>query len=145
MKDYYTIPINFKQVTNGQEVPKCNLYQSVAQRIHMVLVTRQKEFRYDQEFGSAIWENDFENVPNLNLWKEKTAKSIADVLNKNEKRLERITVKIEISQEEFSQGKNNEIKRIKRRLDISVEGFVIKTNEPYFFKESIYVSPVWLD
>lgn len=145
MKEYYSLPLDLGKITKGEEIQKCNMHQSIAQRIHMVLVTRQKEFRYDEEFGSPIWDNDFENVPNINLWKDKMGKSIAEGLLKNEKRLERTSVRIEITQEEFSHEEKADVKRIKRRLDISVDGFIVQTNEPFYYKESIYVSPVWLD
>ena len=145
MHEYYTLPLDFAKIMKGKEVPKCNLHQSIAQRIHIILVTRCGECRYDPAFGCPVWDNDFENVPNLNQWKDKLGHSISDIIISNEKRLERVSVRIDIAQEEFSSDSDNKIKRIKRRLDIAVQGFVKQTNEAYFFKESIYVSPMWVD
>ena len=72
-------------------------------------------------------------------------KNINDVLEKYEKRLINHKVNIEISQEEFSHGDQNVIKRIKRRIDITLKANIKKTNEAFQFQEILYISPVWLD
>ena len=77
MKKYLTQPLNFGSITDGNEHESCNLHQSIAQRIHLILVTNFGEFRSDISFGCTIWENDFENMPNLNIWKDKMVKQVS--------------------------------------------------------------------
>jgi phage baseplate assembly protein W len=145
MNQFLTQPVNFKAFTKGDEHPKCNLHQSIAQRIHLVLVTNMGEFRSDPEFGCTIWEHDFENMPNINSWKDNMIKNIREVLEKYEKRLINQQIAIEISQEEFSHSENTSMKRIKRRIDITLRANIKRTNEPFLFQETLYISPVWLD
>jgi phage baseplate assembly protein W len=143
MKNYLTQPINFGGLTKGEEHSTCGLHQSIAQRIHLLLVTNLGEFRVDPNFGCIIWEHDFENVSNLNLWKDKMMRSVKDGLDKFEKRLFNCQVTIELSQQEFSGGQ--ELWRIKRRVDIKVNAKIKKTNEAFLFEETLFISPVWLD
>ena len=145
MKKFLSQPINFSDLMHEGEHESCNLHQSIAQRIHLILVTNFGEYRSDPDFGCVIWEHDFENMPNLNLWKDKMIKNIKEVLEKYEKRLTNHHVNIEISQEEFSQGEQDVIKRIKRRIDITMKANIKKTNEAFQFQETLYISPVWLD
>ena len=143
MKNYLTQPINFGGLTKGEEHSTCGLHQSIAQRIHLLLVTNLGEFRVDPNFGCIIWEHDFENVSNLNLWKDKMMRYVKDGLEKFEKRLFNCQVIIELSQQEFSGGQ--ELWRIKRRVDIKVNAKIKKTNEAFLFEETLFISPVWLD
>ncbi len=143
MKNYLTQPINFGSLTKGEEHSTCGLHQSIAQRIHLMLVTNLGEFRVDPAFGCIIWEHDFENMSNLNLWKDKMMRSVKEGLEKFEKRLFNCQVSIELSQQEFSGG--DELRRIKRRVDVKVNAKIIKTNEAFLFEETLLISPVWLD
>ncbi len=145
MKDYLTQPIDFGGLTRGEEHAKCSLQQSIAQRIHLFLVTTRGEFRTDPDFGCIIWEHDFENMPNINTWKDKMMVTIKEGLKQFETRLMNQEVSIVISQEEFADEKGNASRRIKRRLDIRVKANMKKTNEAFLFEETLYISPVWLD
>lgn len=145
MKKFLTQPLNFTALNEGAEHSSCNIHQSIAQRIHLILVTNFGEFRSDPDFGCAIWEHDFENMPNLNLWKDKMIKNVKEILEKYEKRLANHQVNIEVSQEEFSHGEQVVIKKIKRRIDITMKANIKKTNEAFQFQETLYISPVWLD
>ena len=145
MKGYLTQPLDFSTILKGGQNNRCSLQQSIAQRIHLILVTNLGENRYDPTFGCPIWEHDFENMPNLNLWRDKMMKALKETLEKYELRLMNLQVNVEISQEEFTDGKEIIIKKIKRRVDIAIKAFVKKTNEPYLFQETLYISPVWLD
>ncbi|HRH66163.1 MAG TPA: GPW/gp25 family protein [Bacteroidia bacterium] len=145
MKNYLTQPIDFGGLIRGEEHSKCSLQQSIAQRIHLFLVTTRGEFRMDPDFGCIIWEHDFENMPNVNTWKDKMMTTIKEGLKKYEPRLMNQEVSIVTSQEEFADDKGNASRRIKRRLDIKVKANIRKTNETFLFEETLYISPVWLD
>lgn len=145
MKEYLTQPIDFGKLTKGDEHPKCSLHQSIAQRIHLFLVTTRGEFRVDPEFGCIIWDHDFENMPNINSWKDKMVLTLKEGLKEYEPRLTNQEVDILISQEEFTDDHGNVSRRIKRRLDIRLKANIRKTNESFLFEETLYISPVWLD
>ncbi len=145
MRRYYTQPLDFGALKSGQENPKCNLQQSIALRIHLILITSFSEFRYDTKFGCLIWDSDFENIPNITSWKDKMMKAIKEVVERYELRLRNHQVSIEITEEEFAQSEKVMLKRVKRRVDVMVKGNLRSTNEEFYFKEVIYISPVWVD
>src|SRR6188768_4068465 len=173
MLRYYKQPVSFFALSHGKEFhckkfcdnlkfaqpgscPVCNddleetiltctIQQSIAQRIHLILITNLKEFRYDTEFGCIIWEHDFENIYNINQWKDQMAKAVKEEIAKYELRLQNIKTSLDLTEEEFM-GKEKEVyKKIKRRVDIKINANIKKTNEPFFFQELLYVSPVWID
>ena len=119
--------------------------ESIAQRIHLILVSDFGEFRFNLSFGNAIWETDFENISNENSWKDRMSTNIKDSLVMFEPRLQNIIVDIKVLQEEFSEGKEVVIKRIKRKLEINVLGNLVKTNEQFYYRDVIYISPISLD
>ena len=145
MPKYYTQPIHVSLLMKGREHPSCTLQQSIAQRIHLLLITNLNEYRFDREFGCIIWEHDFENVPNINQWKDRMAKSVKEELEKYEKRLQNIKTTLELTEEEFVDKDKNNFKKIKRRVDINISAALKRTNEPFFFQEVLYISPVWID
>ena len=145
MHRYYTQPISFITLKTGGEHPKCNLQQSIALRIHLILITSFNEFRYDDKFGCLIWDCDFENIPNVTAWKDRMSKAIKVVVEKFELRLRNHQVNVEITEEEFIQNGTTLLKKVKRRVDVIVRGNLKTTNEQFFFKEIMYISPVWVD
>ena len=173
MLKYYNQPLSFFALTHGREfhcprfcerkkyaesgrcpvcdsqlhetIITCTLQQSIAQRIHLILITNFNEFRYDNQFGCIIWETDFENIYNINQWKDKMARAVKDEIEKYEKRLMNIKTVLDLTEEEFHVSDKSVYRRIKRRVDIKIQANVRKTNEPFFFQELLYVSPVWID
>jgi phage baseplate assembly protein W len=146
--EYYSLPIQFKKITELKNFGKSDLQTSVAQMIHLTLVTSFGESRYNRQFGCLVWEFDFETIYNVSNWKEKVMRSVTDTLAASEKRLNNIQVTIEMSQEET--GKNDrergaKIKALRKRLDVRVTGNFQKTNEVFVFSEPIYVSPISFD
>ncbi len=123
----------------------CSVQESIAQRIHLILITGFGEFRYDTSFGCLIWEHDFENVPNLNKWRDEMAQSIKLKLLQFEKRLTNVQLTLDLTEEEFKGSDGDHYRKIKRRVDIRINANLKKTNEPFYFQELLYVSPVWIE
>lgn len=145
MNRYYTQPLNFDILKSGKEHPKCNLQQSIALRLHLILMTSFSEFRFDKEFGCLIWDCDFENIPNITIWKDRMAKAIQVVVSDYEKRLKNHKVAVDITEEEFKNKGQESLKRVKRRVDVSITGNLQTTNEEFGFSEVMYISPIWVD
>ena len=57
---YYQLPINFKTLmSTNSALPTCDLKQSIAQNIFLIITTKYKENRYDESYGCEIWNMDF--------------------------------------------------------------------------------------
>lgn len=138
MADYYQIPFRFNQLTERQDHPKCELAESVVSMLHLITITHFGECKFDETFGCEIWEHDFENITNTQLYKEQLRKSIQQTIEVYEPRLSISRVDIQIEQVDSQIGK----KRTKSRINLHVKGTLSKTNEPFSFKEQFYIGPL---
>ena len=140
---FYSLPLLFTDLLKKNDLTKCrDIKESIGQNIHLILTTHFGEYKQDASFGCSIWDNDFENIVSINLWKEQVAKSVKLVLINHELRLTNIIVKTDISQQEIT---NSHIKKLKKKVEVVVEGNIAETNEPFYFKDSLFISPLSFD
>ena len=122
------------------------LHRSIAEHIHLLLITGREEFDFDREFGCEIWDQDFEMQGAMAAWADRMADGIRDRLVVYEKRLIAVEVKAEHSQAEFSQKEGDRVAaRLKRKLTIRLTARIKSTNEVFRFEDSIFMSPFSLD
>ena len=145
MQKYYTQPLNPSLLMQGKEHPSCTLKDSVAQRLHLILITNLNECRYDPEFGNLLWELDFENIPNITAWKDTMSKAIKEAVGNYEPRLNNVKAVLDVTEEKLINKEKQTLKRIKKRVDIHIQANLKKTNEQFYFQETLYVSPLWID
>lgn len=129
----------------GKEHPSCTLKDSIGQRLHLILITNLSECRYDPEFGNLLWELDFENIPNITAWKDTMSKAIKEAVGNYEPRLDNVKAVLDVTEEELINKEKQTFKRIKKRVDIRIHANLKKTNEQFYFQETLYVSPLWID
>lgn len=142
---YYQLPIKFKTLMSANnELPTCDLSQSIAQNIFLIITTKYKENRYDESYGCEIWDMDFELVSNENLWLEKIRKSVDSSVVKHEPRLYDVVVDVDVTMDEQVTTLKS-TKTVKKQLRIFVKGNLFKTGEPFSFNTNIYISPLSLD
>ncbi len=139
MRDlYYKFPLKFEKLTKGQDIPKTTIEESLAQYMGLIISTTFGEYKYDEEFGTEIWETDFNMLTNPNQLKDLIKESVFEKIKQYEKRLFPTDVKLTIVEDTIS---HVEKIRVKKRLDISVYGIIKQTNEPYYFISSYYLAP----
>lgn len=139
MKDlYYKIPIDFKSLTAGQNLRRVTIEESLAQYISLIITTIFGEYKYDDAFGTIIWETDFNLLANPNQLKDMIKESVYEKVKKYEHRLTVTDVTLSVSEYTVSYTKNI---RVKKRLDIIVYGNINKTNQPYYYKSSYFLAP----
>jgi len=139
MKDlYYKIPFDFKGLTKGQDIRKVTIEESLAQFISLIITTIFGEYKYDDNFGTMIWETDFNLLANANQLKDIIKDSVFSKVKEYEKRLTVTDVTLSVSEDTVSYTKNI---RVKKRLDIVVYGIIKKTNQPYYYKSSYFLAP----
>lgn len=135
---YYKIPLNFKKLTTGGEAEKIAIDESIAQYISVIMTTVFGEYKYDEEFGTIIWDTDFNFLANVNLLKEQIKDSIFEKINQYERRIGITNVQLVVVEDTLS----SDIKiRVKKRLDVLIHGIVKQTNQPYYFRSSYYMAP----
>lgn len=135
---FYKIPFDFKKLTMGQDSRKITIEESLAQYISLIISTTFGEYKYDDGFGTIIWETDFNLLANPNQLKDQIKESIFSKVKEYEKRLIITDVALGIVEDTLSYEINI---RVKKRLDIIVYGIIKQTNQPYYYKSSYYLAP----
>lgn len=137
---YYNIPLNFKEIIEKKEASKTNLEQSIAQYINLTLTTSFGECKFDELYGCRIWEMDFDILAKSNILKYQIQNDVKDTLQLHENRLDLKEVNVEIN--EVQSSSYNNALRMKKKVYVSVEGFVKKTNRPFKFNLDFFVGPL---
>ena len=139
MKDlFYKIPFDFKKLSIGEDARRVVLEESLAQYIALIITTIFGEYKYDLEFGTIIWETDFNLLANPNQLKDLIKESVHEKVKKYETRLIVTDVTLEVVEDTLSYETNI---RVKKRLDTVVYGIIKQTNQPYYYKSSYFLAP----
>jgi len=138
-KSYYKVPFNFKNFFEQKELKKITLQESISQYISIIITTAFKEYKHDHDFGSEIWETDFDLLTNVNRLKERIKTSLSTKIKTLEKRLDNVNVNIVIGESVIP---NTTKTRLKKQLKIEITGIIKKTNEPYYFTGMYYIAPL---
>jgi phage baseplate assembly protein W len=141
-RSYYALPLRLDEIVQKKAHPTCSLPESIAQNLFLIITTHFNESHYDTTFGCSIWDEDF-GIQANSRWKEDIRQSVERSVAEYEKRLGQVRVRVDLSDQETLLNKAN--RRVKRRLDIWIDGIVARTNERFSFQRSIYLSPLSVD
>ncbi|HEY4785971.1 MAG TPA: GPW/gp25 family protein [Bacteroidales bacterium] len=136
--DFLQMPLQVDLVTRQKPLKRCSLYESVAGMIHLVLTTRFGEIKCDESFGNELWEHDFENIDNVQAFKDRLSESLRRAISVHEKRL--TDVKINIGFEQVLTTLYN--RRVRQRIEINLEGVLSKTNEEFTYHDVFFTGPL---
>lgn len=141
---YYKTPLKLSSLLEGNELPNCDLKESITKTLELIIMTRFGEHRHDPSFGCEIWDLDFELIVSENKWEEKLRQSLLKSITTHEHRLSDIQLGVSISEiEKFHLLKQHG--EIKKRVDIELTGTIQKTGESFRFNNSLFLSPLAVD
>jgi len=138
--EFYSLPLVVDRIMHKQEHARCSLQQSVIQHLHLLLITAFGEFPADEGFGCGIWDHDFDNVTSAHKLKEFIRQSLVQSVQLHEKRLGNVRVEILLRQEEVPEGAGGH--RVKKKIDITISGILLSTNERFNYRDSFFVGPL---
>lgn len=138
-RSYYQTAFDFERFFEQKEMPKLTLRESIAQYITLVITTCFGEYTHDDEFGSLIWETDFDLLANTNTLKEDIRKSLLEKLKEYENRT--TDTRVEVSLGENLSNTSNRV-RLKKYLTVNVETTVRKTNERLRVSGDYMIAPL---
>jgi hypothetical protein len=141
---YYKVPLELSNVFKGQELPTCDMRQSIDNNLNLLILTRYKEHRGNTDFGCEIWDRDFELIVNKGLWEEKLRQSLLKSVTLYETRLLNIEIVVTISKVEKNQP-FKEIAEVKNKVEIRLSGTIRKTGEKHNFRKNLYLSPLSIE
>lgn len=136
---FYKLPIDFNAVMKKRDLEKTSIEHSIAQQIIILATTTFGECKFDETFGSNIWEIDFDLLMNENTVKEIISKTMKQSLLLHEKRIKVNELKVELSEIVSSV---EEVSRAKKRVDIIVEATIKSTNRNFDFRGYFFVGPL---
>lgn len=136
---YYKIPIDFEAIVNKKDADKISIDNSISQQIFLISTTALGECKFDETFGTEIWEMDFDLLKTDNSLKEFIVNSMKKSIVMHEKRL--LLEDVEVSVKDHNLGTIGK-RRMKKRVVISVKGQVLETNRPFLFQNSFFVGPL---
>lgn len=142
----YRLPLDTGAFLNSKSLPKCAIEESIAGHIHLLLLTSYDECSFDPDFGCEIWEHEFEHSQISKIWIDRMSMQMKVLLEKYEQRLINIMVKALITEKEFKNDNTNQSTvRLQKCLTINLNANLTSTNEPFYFKDSIFISPFSTD
>lgn len=136
---YYKMPLGFDNLMKKKDADKIPLDVSVSQHILMLATTSFGECKFDETYGSEIWEIDFDLLKTDNSLKDLIAGTLKKTITTHEKRLLLEDVEVLIKDYNVSTlGK----KRMKKKVEIGIKGLISETSRPFFFSTSFFVGPL---
>ena len=87
MAKHHHIPVDFGALLKKESLPQVAVKASVKEYIYLLLLTQRGEWRYDSNFQCLLWEKDFEQTDNLNIWLDQVRDDIRISVHKYESRL----------------------------------------------------------
>ncbi len=124
-------PLNL-MASNGQ-VETCDVFESIAQNIMLLITTKKGENRYDEDNGisTTIWETIF-------------IKSLIRQINDYEPRLQNPKVQAHITYVEHSYETKG-YTEVKKKVKIGINSRLESTGENFNFTTELYLSPMSID
>ncbi|PKH52837.1 lysozyme [Tenacibaculum sp. Bg11-29] len=138
---YLKLPIDFSGMLHGEIQNRCLIEESIAQYIMMQITSRYGEVAGRADFGSDIWELEFNQLVKIYEWEERVRVSLLESIVKYETRLTDIKVGVSLSEIDTDID-SEKYSQVRRKAVINVSGNIIQTGIAFNFNTSLYVSPL---
>ncbi|MCJ8289293.1 MAG: GPW/gp25 family protein [Crocinitomicaceae bacterium] len=139
---YIKLPINFSDLVNGKPREECSYEESIAQYLMMMITSRYGEIVSRSDFGSAIWELEFNQIVRVYEWEEKVQKSLEDTIAKYESRLSDLKIDVSLTQIDTDLNYSEGTTQVRKQATISVEGKIKHSGTRFMFNTQLLVSPL---
>ena len=136
---FYKLPIDFNVILQKKELEKTSIEHSIAQQIILLATSTFGECKFDETFGSKIWEIDFDLLMNENNLKEIISKTMKESLLLHENRIKVNEMKVEISETKYFV---ENVSRAKKKVDIIIDATIKSTNRNFNFRGYFFVGPL---
>lgn len=141
----YSLPFNPSSLMkeNGA-IQTCDVAESIAQNIMLLIITKKGENRYDAQYGNDVWDLEFDNGVSSAVWENIFIKSLKRQIAEYETRLISPQIKAHIIFVEH----NYETKgytEIKKKVKIAINAKLESTGEQYNFVTELFLSPMSID
>lgn len=137
---YYNFPLETKQILTNRDSSKISLQQSIRNFIRLISVTHFGECSFDLDFGSPIWNIDFDKHADAKELRESLTQSLLHSINKQETRLSKVNIRAVIEQTEYKGHVKGT--SIRKSIRLTITGIITQTNEDFVCVEQFYIAPL---
>jgi phage baseplate assembly protein W len=146
---HYKLPLNFGRLfptddNHTGQLEHCTELESIDNHLGLLLVTHCGEHSFNLQYGTRLWDLDFENITSRSTWDEIFKDYILQAIALNEKRLKDVRVEIDVMdtarEDMVTLGYS-----VRKQVDIIIHGTVVSTGKPCVFKHIIYLGPLTRD
>jgi predicted component of type VI protein secretion system len=142
MPEYLKLPLRFEQFFQKKKLDTCTLKESIARNLHLLITTAMGENKQDLQYGALFWDFDYDIHLSNDERREVVISSLKKQIAKYEKRLTNFNVEVNVKQSEYRADTN---KQLRRRIEIVVAGFLVRSNEPFKFQTGFFIGPLSFD
>lgn len=137
--NYLKLPLDLSSALKGK-MERCTYEESIAQHIMMLIVTHYGEVEGKYDYGSVIWDLEYNQVVINNDWEDNVRKSLEETIATYEQRLKNIRVQVLLT--EVEEEIRNKYPNARRRVRISVNGELKNNGKSFNFSTHLYISPI---
>ena len=137
--DYIKLPLDFSAALQGK-LSGCSNEESIAQHLMMLIVSHRGEVESAYNYGSNIWELEYDHSSTIEEWEINVKASLVDSITIHEKRLKDIKVSVELT--EVDDDIKDKHPNARRCAQIGVRGTMVSNNKSFYFNTRIYISPI---
>lgn len=141
----YILPFNPSALMreNGA-IETCDIAESIAQNIMLLIITKKGENRYDDQYGNDVWNLEFDNGVSTAGWETIFINSLKRQIADYEPRLINPQVKAHIVFVEHNYD-TRDFTEIKKKVKIAINAKLEATGEQYNFVTELFLSPMSID
>ena len=123
--NYLKLPLDLSGALNGQ-IQRCSYEESIAQHLMMLVVSRHGEVEGREDYGSIIWDLEFNQVLKNEDWEDKVRRSLEAT--------------IELT--EVEEDVRNKFPNARKRVRLWVSGLIVRNDQQFNFNTHLYLSPI---
>lgn len=100
MRTQYMFPLRCNRLMESGKLPRIETSVSVRNHILLLIMTSRGENHFNFEYGSSLWESDFDACVIESSWAADMAESLSKSIKQNEPRIDqgfRVSVKLDRS------------------------------------------------
>ena len=141
----YKMPFNplAAMMSNGS-VETCDIAESIAQNIMLLIITKKGENRFDEQYGNDVWDVEFDNGVSGAVWENIFVKSLERQIRDYEPRLVRPQIDAQITYVEHNY-ETRKFSEIKKKMKVVVNAELEASGENFSFSTELFLSPMSID
>ncbi|CAA7196792.1 GPW/gp25 family protein [Chryseobacterium potabilaquae] len=131
-------------MSEGSSIDTCDIGESIAHNIMLLITTKKGENRSDENYGNDVWNLEFDNGVTSAAWESTFISSLEKQIQEYEPRIVQAEIDAHVQIVEHSYD-TKEHTEIKKKVKIAINAKMESTGERFSFTTEIFLSPMSID